>query len=224
MMKQQQIERSGWFITLEGGEGAGKSSAIELLTNKLKQQELDVVVTREPGGVRIAEKIRSIILNPEHTEMDARTEALLYAAARRQHLVEVVVPAIERGAIVLCDRFVDSSLAYQGYARGLGMEDVWEINRFAIHDMMPDITFWLDIDPQAGLNRIAANQTREVNRLDQEQLAFHEAVREGYDQIAKQHPQRIVQLDATQTLTEISQQMYDILCERTQDFAVRMYK
>ncbi|MCY7485525.1 dTMP kinase [Paenibacillus alvei] len=224
MVKQQQIERSGWFITLEGGEGAGKSSAIELLTNKLKQQELDVVVTREPGGVRIAEKIRSIILNPEHTEMDARTEALLYAAARRQHLVEVVVPAIERGAIVLCDRFVDSSLAYQGYARGLGMEDVWEINRFAIHDMMPDITFWLDIDPQAGLNRIAANQNREVNRLDQEQLAFHEAVREGYDQIAKQHPERIVQLDATQTLTEISKQMYDILCERTQDFAVRMYK
>ncbi|WP_367667792.1 dTMP kinase [Paenibacillus sp.] len=223
-MKQQQIERSGWFITLEGGEGAGKSSAIELLTNKLKQQELDVVVTREPGGVRIAEKIRSIILNPEHTEMDARTEALLYAAARRQHLVEVVVPAIERGAIVLCDRFVDSSLAYQGYARRLGMEDVWEINRFAIHDMMPDITFWLDIDPQAGLNRIAANQNREVNRLDQEQLAFHEAVREGYDQIAKQHPERIVQLDATQTLTEISKQMYDILCERTQDFAVRMYK
>ncbi|EJW18831.1 dTMP kinase [Paenibacillus alvei] len=224
MVKQQQIERSGWFITLEGGEGAGKSSAIELLTNKLKQQELDVVVTREPGGVRIAEKIRSIILNPEHTEMDARTEALLYAAARRQHLVEVVVPAIERGAIVLCDRFVDSSLAYQGYARRLGMEDVWEINRFAIHDMMPDITFWLDIDPQAGLNRIAANQNREVNRLDQEQLAFHEAVREGYDQIAKQHPERIVQLDATQTLTEISKQMYDILCERTQDFAVRMYK
>lgn len=224
MVKQQQIERSGWFITLEGGEGAGKSSAIELLTNKLKQQELDVVVTREPGGVRIAEKIRSIILNPEHTEMDARTEALLYAAARRQHLVEVVVPAIERGATVLCDRFVDSSLAYQGYARRLGMEDVWEINRFAIHDMMPDITFWLDIDPQAGLNRIAANQNREVNRLDQEQLAFHEAVREGYDQIAKQHPERIVQLDATQTLTEISKQMYDILCERTQDFAVRMYK
>lgn len=224
MMKQQQTERSGWFITLEGGEGAGKSSAIELLTNKLKQKGLDVVVTREPGGVRIAEKIRSIILDPEHTEMDARTEALLYAAARRQHLAEVVVPAIERGAIVLCDRFVDSSLAYQGYARGLGMEDVWEINRFAIHDMMPDITFWLDIDPQAGLNRIAANQTREVNRLDQEQLAFHEAVREGYDRIAKQHPERIVKLDASQTLAEISKQMYDILCEQTQDFAVRMYK
>ncbi|EPY11112.1 MULTISPECIES: dTMP kinase [Paenibacillus] len=224
MSKQQRAERPGWFITLEGGEGAGKSSAIELLTDKLRQQGVNVVVTREPGGVRIAEKIRSIILDPEHTEMDARTEALLYAAARRQHLVEVVIPALEQGAIVLCDRFVDSSLAYQGYARGLGMEDVWEINRFAIHDTMPDITFWLDIDPQAGLDRIAANQAREVNRLDKEKPAFHEAVREGYERIAKQEPERIVQLDATQSLTQISGQMFDILCERTQDFAGRMYK
>ncbi|MDT8980194.1 dTMP kinase [Paenibacillus sp. chi10] len=224
MSKQQRAERPGWFITLEGGEGAGKSSAIELLTDKLRQQGVNVVVTREPGGVRIAEKIRSIILDPEHTEMDARTEALLYAAARRQHLVEVVIPALKQGAIVLCDRFVDSSLAYQGYARGLGMEDVWEINRFAIHDTMPDITFWLDIDPQAGLDRIAANQAREVNRLDKEKLAFHEAVREGYERIAKQQPERIVKLDATQSLTQISGQMFDILCERTQDFAGRMYK
>lgn len=224
MSKQQRAERPGWFITLEGGEGAGKSSAIELLTDKLRQQGMNVVVTREPGGVRIAEKIRSIILDPEHTEMDARTEALLYAAARRQHLVEVVIPALEQGAIVLCDRFVDSSLAYQGYARGLGMEDVWEINRFAIHDTMPDITFWLDIDPQAGLDRIAANQSREVNRLDKEKLEFHEAVREGYERIAKQQPERIVQLDATQSLPQISGQMFDILCERTQDFAGRMYK
>lgn len=224
MSKQQQAERPGWFITLEGGEGAGKSSAIELLTDKLRQQGVNVVVTREPGGVRIAEKIRSIILDPEHTEMDARTEALLYAAARRQHLVEVVIPALEQGAIVLCDRFVDSSLAYQGYARGLGMEDVWEINLFAIHDTMPDITFWLDIDPQAGLDRIAANQAREVNRLDKEKLAFHEAVREGYERIAKQQPERIAKLDATQSLTQISGQMFDILCERTQDFAGRMYK
>ncbi|TQR40266.1 dTMP kinase [Paenibacillus popilliae] len=224
MSKQQRAERPGWFITLEGGEGAGKSSAIELLTDKLRQQGVNVVFTREPGGVRIAEKIRSIILDPEHTEMDARTEALLYAAARRQHLVEVVIPALEQGAIVLCDRFVDSSLAYQGYARGLGMEDVWEINRFAIHDTMPDITFWLDINPQAGLDRIAANQAREVNRLDKEKLAFHEAVREGYERIAKQQPERIVKLDATQSLTQISGQMFDILCERTQDFAGRMYK
>lgn len=224
MSKQQRAERPGWFITLEGGEGAGKSSAIELLTDKLRQQGMNVVVTREPGGVRIAEKIRSIILDPEHTEMDARTEALLYAAARRQHLVEVVIPALEQGLIVLCDRFVDSSLAYQGNARGLGMEDVWEINRFAIHDTMPDITFWLDIEPQAGLDRITANQAREVNRLDKEKLAFHEAVREGYERIAKQQPKRIVKLDATQSLTQISGQMFDILCERTQDFAGRMYK
>lgn len=224
LKKKQRSERLGLFITLEGGEGAGKTSAIELLTSKLQQQGIDVVITREPGGIRIAERIRSIILDPVHTEMDARTEALLYAAARRQHFVEVVIPALDRGAVVVCDRFVDSSLAYQGYARGLGMDDVWEINRFAIHDMVPDITFWLDIDPQAGLSRIMANQSREVNRLDQELLAFHEAVREGYAIIAKQHRHRIAKIDATQTLTQISEQMFDILCERTQNFSLYMDK
>ncbi|UHA75355.1 dTMP kinase [Paenibacillus sp. 481] len=209
----------GRFITLEGGEGAGKTTAIQLLVQQLKEQGQDVVVTREPGGIRIAEQIRSIILNPDHTEMDARTEALLYAAARRQHLVEKVIPALERGAIVLCDRFVDSSLAYQGYARGLGMDAVWEINRFAIHDTMPDLTFWLDIDPEAGLARIEANGLREINRLDKEALAFHVSVREGYTQLAEQNKERIVRIDASQSLDYIVEQMLNILRERTQDFS-----
>ncbi|MFW5438610.1 dTMP kinase [Paenibacillus apiarius] len=217
-------QRPGWFITLEGGEGAGKTTAMQQLADSLNRRGLDVVITREPGGIPIAEKIRHIILDPSHTTMDPRTEALLYAAARRQHLVEKVIPALQKGAIVLCDRFVDSSLAYQGHARGLGMDSVWEINRFAIHDTMPDVTFWLDIDPEIGLGRIAANDTREFNRLDQEQLAFHLAVREGYARLAELHQERIVRIDANQPSEGIKRQMFDILYERTQDFRVRTCK
>src|SRR6478609_10427971 len=123
---------SGTFITFEGPEGAGKTTIIHMVQQKLIQEGYTIVLTREPGGIRIAEQIREIILNPSHTAMDARTEALLYAAARRQHLVEKVEPALRQGLTVLCDRFVDSSLVYQGYARGLGMEEVWSINQFAI--------------------------------------------------------------------------------------------
>lgn len=217
-MKEQQI---GWFVTLEGGEGGGKTSAIGPLKERLMQQGLDVIVTREPGGVRIAEKIRDIILNPEYTEMDIRTEALLYAAARRQHFIEVVIPALKHSTMVLCDRFIDSSLAYQGYVRDIGMKDVWEINRFAIHNTMPDITFWLDIDPQVGLDRIVNSDLREVNRLDKEQFAFHQAVRDGYRILAKQHSKRIVYIDAAQTIEQVVDQMFHILYDRTQKFAIR---
>src|SRR5690625_3268700 len=128
---------SGLFITLEGGDGAGKTSIIPSIKKKLEQRGYDVVTTREPGGSVIAEKIRNIILDPEHIEMDARTEALLYAAARRQHLVEIVLPALEKGKVVLCDRFTDSSLAYQGYARGIGVKEVFTMNKFAIETVMP---------------------------------------------------------------------------------------
>lgn len=207
-------------MTIEGGEGVGKTSSIAHLKERLMQQGLDVIGTREPGGVPIAEKIRDIILDPNDMEMDARTEALLYAAARRQHFVEIVIPALKRGAIVLCDRFIDSSLVYQGYVRGIGMNDVWEINRFAIHNLMPDVTFWLDMDPQIGLDRIANNGLREVNRFDKEQLVFHQAIRDGYRILAKQYSERIVCMDATQTIEKMINQMFDILCYRTKKFAM----
>ncbi|MCR8846670.1 dTMP kinase [Paenibacillus sp. SC116] len=209
--------KRGLFITLEGGEGAGKSTAIRLLQQQLEELGQSVVVTREPGGIHIAERIREVILDKEHTAMDARTEALLYAAARRQHLVEKVRPALETGAVVLCDRFVDSSLAYQGHARGLGVDAVWEINRFAIHDLMPDITFWLDIDPAVGLARIAANAEREINRLDQEGFSFHEQVRAGYQLLAVKYPERIVRIDASADPQSIATQMLDILRVRTRN-------
>lgn len=206
--------KEGFFITLEGGEGSGKTTVLGRVAAYLQNRSMPYRITREPGGVEIAEKIRSIILDPVHTAMDARTEALLYAASRSQHLSEVVEPALREGLTVLCDRFVDSSLVYQGHARGLGMEEVWSINRFAIGDRMPDLTFYLDVDPEIGLSRIAANQEREVNRLDLESLSFHQKVREGYQILAQANPDRIVVLDANRPVHMVEQDIMRTLEER----------
>lgn len=178
------------FISFEGGEGSGKTTIIKQLKIDLEKQGFKVLQTREPGGSEIAEGIRQIILNIANVKMDPRTEALLYAASRRQHLVEVILPALQNGNIVLCDRFVDSSLAYQGYARGLGINQIYELNRFAIEDLLPGLTIYLDLDPEIGLRRIKDNN-RACNRLDLESLEFHKKVREGYILIAKQYPTRI---------------------------------
>lgn len=169
----------------------------------------DVITTREPGGINISEKIRDIIHDPDHTEMEERTEALLYAAARRQHLVEKVLPALEQGKVVLCDRFIDSSLAYQGYARGLGIDEVFSINQFVIGDCMPDLTLFFDITPKKGLERIAANKDRERNRLDLENLKFHEMVYEGYQILKDKFPNRIQTIDADQSIDIVEQAVLD---------------
>ncbi|GGD99325.1 dTMP kinase [Paenibacillus nasutitermitis] len=184
------------FLTIEGGEGAGKTTLIDGLARTLTARGVRVMTTREPGGIPIAEQIRSVILDQGNTAMEARTEALLYAAARRQHLTEKVIPALAEGMFVICDRFVDSSLAYQGHARGLGMEEIWSINRFAIEDTMPQLTLWLDISPEEGLSRIHQGTGREINRLDLEGLSFHRLVREGYEKLQAQNPERIVRLNA----------------------------
>lgn len=194
---------NGFFITVEGGEGAGKTTVLTSLVHQLKAKGYDVLSTREPGGIDIAEKIRQIILNPRHDTMDGRTEALLYAAARRQHLVEKVFPALQAGKVVLCDRFIDSSLAYQGYARELGMDEVLMINQFAIQDCMPDLTLLFDITPEEGLKRISANEEREKNRLDLEQLAFHEKVYEAYHLLVDRFPERIRVIDANQSIKKV---------------------
>lgn len=186
----------GKLITFEGGEGSGKTTVLKEIAESLENAGVPFIVTREPGGIEIAEKIRHIILDPQNTAMDGRTEALLYAAARRQHLVERVIPALEQGIHVFCDRFVDSSLAYQGHARGLGTEHILAVNTFATEGIVPDLTFYLDIEPEKGLARIAANKGREVNRLDLEGLAFHYKVREGYLMIADTYPDRIVTINA----------------------------
>ncbi|MEN1966483.1 dTMP kinase [Lentibacillus sp. N15] len=194
---------NGHFITFEGTEGAGKTTILHSLGKKLKQMGLPVIITREPGGIEIAEKIREVILDPRHTEMDSRTEALLYAAARRQHLVEKVLPALQNGNIILCDRFIDSSLAYQGYARGLAMDDIWSINQFAIENCMPNLTLFFDIDPKKGLQRITANKDREMNRLDLETLSFHERVYEAYTILKEKFSDRFVSIDAESPLEQV---------------------
>lgn len=191
---------SGLFITVEGPEGAGKTTVLNKLGSELEKKGLNIVMTREPGGIRIAEQIRKVILDKENTEMDPRTEALLYAAARRQHLIEKVIPALEEGATVLCDRFIDSSLAYQGVARELGIEEVYAINQFAIQDVMPDLTIYFDVDVEIGLKRIEENKGREVNRLDLEKMDFHLKVRDGFRELLGRFPNRIYEVDASRSL------------------------
>lgn len=195
----------GIFITLEGPDGSGKTTALKAIFEELKTlTDKQIVSTREPGGSPIAEKIREIILDTAHTEMDARTEALLYAASRRQHLVERVLPVLEAGGIVLCDRFVDSSIAYQGYARGIGETGIFKINDFATDGVQPDLTLYIDVPAEVGLRRIQKGMgTREFNRLDQEKQSFHDKVRAGYLNLARENPTRIVTIDGTQTPEEV---------------------
>ena len=192
-----------YLINLEGGEGSGKSTVLQMLAKALEEKGFSVVCTREPGGIDIAEQIRNVILDRENTAMDARTEALLYAAARRQHLVEKIIPALEAGSIVLCDPYIDSSLAYQGYARGLGMEEIFAINKFAIDDYMPDLTLYFDVNPKVGLARIEKDADREINRLDVESMKFHYKVREGYLLLLSQNPERIRLINAENELDAV---------------------
>ena len=203
----------GCFITLEGGEGSGKTTIAELIQKELAVRGIDCILTREPGGIDIAEQIREVILKKENTAMDARCEALLYAAARRQHLVEKVLPALEAGKVVLCDRFVDSSLVYQGIARKIGIQEVYNMNLFAIGDIMPDATIFFDIEPEAGLARIAKNESREVNRLDLESIEFHHMVHDGYVQISKLFPDRIKTIDASKTIEEVKEDVLKLVLE-----------
>ena len=204
------MKENGTFITFEGPDGAGKTTIINMIAKELDQ----ALLTREPGGIEIAEQIRKVILDKENTAMDPRTEALLYAAARRQHLIEKVKPALQDGKVVLCDRFVDSSLAYQGYARGLGMDEVYAINQFAIEELSPALTIYFDIEPELGMKRINRNKGREVNRLDLENLDFHHKVREGYLLLLKRFPDRMVRIDASGTIDEVYHKTLNIIKAR----------
>jgi len=193
------------FITLEGPEGSGKTTAVEYAVNHLIEMGYEIVRTREPGGTPIAEQIRNVILDKGNTAMDSRTEALLYAASRRQHLVEKVWPALKEGKIVICDRYLDSSLAYQGGARGLGIDEVLNINLFATENTWPDLTLLFDIKPEIGLARIASNSDREVNRLDLEKLDFHNLVRNTFLELAKRYPDRYVIINASKSREEVAE-------------------
>ena len=203
--------KKGLFIVFEGGEGTGKTTAIESIYDWIQEKDLKCIKTREPGGIKISEEIRQVILDKDNTKMDGRTEALLYAAARRQHLVEKVIPALNEGYVVLCDRFIDSSLAYQGFARGLGIDEVMSINKFAIGEYMPDLSILFDLEPKIGLERISTSGEREINRLDLEKIDFHEKVREGYNKVYKENRDRIVKINAAQSKEGVIKEIKKIL-------------
>ena len=202
------------FITIEGPEGSGKTTAVDTAVKELEKMGYQIVRTREPGGTPIAEQIRNVILDKNNTAMDQRTEALLYAASRRQHLVEKVWPALKEGKIVICDRYLDSSLAYQGGARGLGIDNILSVNNFATEGTFPDLTLLFDLQPELGLARIAANANREVNRLDLEKIEFHTKVRNTFLELAKRYPERFVVIDASQSRDEVAKKTLEVMLSR----------
>lgn len=202
------------FITFEGPDGSGKSTIIKKVYEKLINDGFDIVLTREPGGTPIAEKIRDIILDNSNVALDARTEALLYAASRRQHLVEKIRPALKEGKIVLCDRFLDSSLAYQGGGRNLGVQNVLNINLFATENTYPDLTLFFDIDPELGLKRVSQDKKRVADRLDNENENFHEKVYSTFKEIVKTNSQRIITIDASKSIEEVTECAYKTIKEK----------
>ncbi|BCA85244.1 thymidylate kinase [Enterococcus saigonensis] len=210
---------NGLFITIEGPDGAGKTSVVNELFPRIQLiAKRGIVKTREPGGVKIAEKIRKIILDPRNEEMDDRTEALLYAAARRQHLVEVIMPALNAGKIVICDRFVDSSLAYQGAGRRIGIPEIAKINEFATEGLKPDFTLYLDVDSDTGLKRIENSRQGEADRLEIESLEFHQRVRHAYLKLAEEDPIRIHKVDARMSLQDVVDASFTAITEAYPQF------
>ena len=192
---------NGIFISMEGPDGSGKSTQIELLKKYFEDKGIKCVITREPGGTRISEAVRGIILNKDYTEMDYMTELLLYASARAQLVSEVILPALEEGKCVISDRFVDSSAVYQGIARGLGVETVYEINKYATRNRFPDKTFLLDLPAEVGIAR--KKDQKDLDRMELEKLSFHEKVAQGYREMADRDSERIVRIDATKSVEEI---------------------
>lgn len=201
--------KSGLFFTFEGMDGCGKSTQIEFLTEFLEEQGLPYVFTREPGGCPISEKIRDILLDVKNGDMSEYTEALLYAAARAQHIDQTILPALEAGKIVLCDRYIDSSLAYQGMGRGIGMEIVLKMNQYALDRCMPDMTFFFDVKPEDAKYR--RRKREEEDRLEQEGTNFHERVYQGFLQAAERFPERILKVDMAGTKFETRDKMRGIV-------------
>ena len=194
------------FITFEGGEGTGKTTQINILKKYLEDQGLEVVITREPGGVVSAENIRAVIFD---NEIDPITETMLYAAARREHYIKKIKPALDTGKIVICDRFIDSSIVYQGIVRGVGVDLVENINKYAINNVEPDLTIFFDLDPETGLKRVSL-RNEQMNRFDKESLDFHLKVRKGYNLLSKTR-NRFVLIDASKSIEDVTKQIINIM-------------
>ena len=209
---------SGRFISFEGPDGAGKTSVLTAIRTGLVNQLGDqVVYTREPGGNPIAEQVRAVLLDKKNGAMDDWTEALLYAASRRQHVVETLKPALEAGKLILCDRYLDSSIAYQGGGRKLGIDRVWELNQYAIDDLLPDLTIFLDLPVETGLARIEKGRAETINRLDEQTTNFHRRVRQAYLTLAERFPERIVKVNADQELARVIEDVRSAIHARYAD-------
>lgn len=207
----------GLFITFEGPDGAGKTTQLKLTAQNLTAMGYKVLCTREPGGTPISDKIRELLLDPTNKEMDTRTEALLYAAARAQHVAEVIEPALAEGTIVLCDRFVDSSLAYQGWGRGLPLETLIAVSGFATRGLQPDITFFLDVCLEVGNTRVANRGGSGQDRIEQEQDAFRARVYDGFHQLSILHASRIICIDAAHIVEDVQRNIWTHLQKRLAD-------
>ncbi len=201
----------GLFITFEGNDGSGKSSVIETIKKELIDRGYDVIYSREPGGSRIAEKIRDVILDVNNVGMDPKTESLLYAASRREHIVKTILPALKEGKIVLCDRYLDSSLAYQGFARGIGIDKVYDMNLYATESLLPDLTLLICVSPEIGMNRIKQNQRGSLDRLEIEKMDFHKKVYNGYLEVQKKFPNRIVIVNGEASKEQVKKEALDIV-------------
>ncbi len=202
------------FISFEGPDGSGKSTVSKLVKEKLEKDGISLILTREPGGSKIAEQIRNVILDKENTALDARAEALLYAASRRQHLVETIIPALKEGKLVLCDRFVDSSLAYQGGGRNLGVDEVLNLNLFATQNVFPDYTLFFNISPEEGIKRLSCDKQRVADRLDLESENFHDKVYDTFIELSKRFKDRYIIIDATKPINEVVEETYKIIKEK----------
>lgn len=203
---------SGFFITFEGPDGAGKTTQINKVAGKLRQLGKKVTVTREPGGTKLGEAIRNILLDPQQNNLCSEAEVLLYAAARAQHVVEVIKPALAEGKIVLCDRFLDSSIAYQGFGRKLDLDIIQTVNRYAVAGIKPDLTVLLDVPVTVGLQRIKSKGG--LDRIESEKLVFHEQVRQGFYQLSRQEPDRFRVIDASRPVDVVSRQVWQVVAER----------
>ena len=205
-------QRNGKFITFEGCDGCGKSTQLKLLSDYLTKNNIPHVFTREPGGGKISEAIREILLNGKNSEMTDECEALLYSASRMQHLADRVIPALNDGKLVICDRYVDSSLAYQAHARGLGEDFIESINKLALTKYAPDVTIFIDLTPKQAFAR--KKGADENDRLEQAGMAFHERVYDGYQKVAQKYPERVAKINGNQTPDEIFAQVVQVLKEK----------
>lgn len=199
---------NGKFITIEGIDGSGKSTMSQRIVDKIKERGFDVILTREPGGTDVSEKIREVIL---HNDIDSKTEVLLFAASRREHIVKKIKPSLEKGIFVVCDRFLDSSIAYQAYGRGLDKQEILSINNYALGGVKPDVTLYFDVDVERGLAR--TQKRDDNNKLDRESVEFYEKIKSAYDDLLFEEPERIRRVNANAELVAVEKEV-DKLIER----------